>query len=259
MALVLIIIRVAFRTAFASTGIIFEIPLWTLVALAIIVKRVVSRAALTGSLIICATLLAFPALPVEIIGITVLTTLPGACVILGIPLWTLVTFTIIIKRVISRAARAGSCIVHTALLALPAFPVEIIRVAWRTAVACTCSVLVIPLRARVAQAIIIERVTIQAALASAGIKFVIPLWALVALAIIVERVTIRAAVAATWCVDMITRWARRPAYIITTGSTAGWTTPASPLRAGFTVRKHDAMSRPHGRNVIKVRRYRKNR
>jgi hypothetical protein len=72
-------IRIAFRTAVASTGPGFERSFFALIAFPVVIMRVVSRTAGAGCLIVTAPFLAFPAFAIEIIRETVLAALAVAC------------------------------------------------------------------------------------------------------------------------------------------------------------------------------------
>ena len=72
-----------------------------------------------------------------------------------------------------------------------------------------------------------------------------------ALAIIEERITIRAALSPACRVDMISRVARGAAHVIIISGTTGCpaTATAASIRTGFTVGKHDTMSRANRGNI----------
>ena len=215
-------IGIAFRTAVASTCCIFQESIFALITGPVIVKRVVPRTALTGCLIVTAPFLALPATAIEIIRETVLAAMAATCVIRGISLGALVAPAIIIIRGITWTARAGFLIVTTPFLALPALTIKIIRETVLAAMAATCVVFCIALRALVTPAIVVIRVisrtanagcfivyTSLLALPASPIKiirvscltamtctrseFVITLGTLVTLAVIIKRVTIRTA------------------------------------------------------------------
>jgi hypothetical protein len=84
-----------------------------------------------------------PATATIIIGISLRAAVTGTGVIKVIPRGTLVAFPIIVVGVISRATGAGLFIIHRSLAAMPARPVIVVGISFRTAMFCTGRIFVI--------------------------------------------------------------------------------------------------------------------